>query len=236
MINAILFDFGQTLADSAEGFRLAEKEAETTLFADLVLSSWEDFLSDYRKLRRKSHEDSNFSRKSLWLSIYLHYGRELNEGFLQDLERQYWEIVRSKTRPFPETTTVLEKLTSEYRLALITNTQGQGTSGGHRLSLYPDLKPFFEVVIVAGESGVPPKPNQIPFLLCLDKLGILPAEAVFVGDDLKIDIRGAQGVGIQSIWLKHYLVQRNWPQEEISVPVINNLEQLFPLLEKMYQS
>ena len=83
---------------------------------------------------------------------------------------------------------------------------------------------------------MPPKPNQIPFLLCLDKLGILPAEAVFVGDDLKIDIRGAQGVGIQSIWLKHYLVQRNWPQEEISVPVINNLEQLFPLLEKMYQS
>ena len=32
---------------------------------------------------------------------------------------------------------------------MITNTQGQGISGAHRLSLFPDLETFFEIIIVA---------------------------------------------------------------------------------------
>ncbi len=75
MIKAILFDFGQTLADSAEGFRSAEKGAETRMFEDLGLASWQDFLSGYRKLRQEFHANSNFSRVALWQAIYLHYGR-----------------------------------------------------------------------------------------------------------------------------------------------------------------
>ena len=39
MIKAVLFDFSQTLADTAEGFHLAENEAQTRLFADLELDS-----------------------------------------------------------------------------------------------------------------------------------------------------------------------------------------------------
>ena len=234
MIKSILFDFGQTLADSAEGFRLAEKEAETRIFEDLGLASWQDFLSDYRKFRQEFHTNSNFSRKALWQAIYLHYGLEPSAGFLPEIEHDYWETVRSKTRLFPETKVVLRQLASTYRLALITNTQGQGISGGHRISLYPNLESFFEIIIVAGEAGVPPKPNRAPFLLCLEKLGILPSEAVYVGDDLRIDIRGAQDGGIQPIWLKHYSVPRKWPEGETSAPVTNSLEQLFPLLRRIY--
>ena len=230
MIEAILFDFGQTLADSAEGFRLAEKGAETSMFEDLGLTSWQDFLSDYRKFRQEFHANSNFSRVALWQATYLHYGRGADAAFLQVIELDYWETVRSKTRLFPETKAVLGQLASAYRLALITNTQGQGISGAHRLSLFPDLETFFEIIIVAGEAGVPPKPNRTPFLMCLEKLSLLPSEAVYVGDDLRIDIRGAQDVGIQPIWLKHQSVTRKWPEEETSAPVINSLEQLVPLL------
>ncbi|TES89075.1 MAG: HAD family hydrolase [Anaerolineales bacterium] len=236
MIKAILFDFGQTLADSAEGFRLAEKGAETRMFEDLGLASWQDFLSDYRKARQEFHANSNFSRVALWQGIYLHYGRGAGAAFLQVIEHDYWETVRSKTRLFPETKAVLGQLASGYRLALITNTQGQGISGGHRISLFPDLETFFEIIIVAGEAGVPPKPNRTPFLICLEKLGLLPSEAVYVGDDLRIDIRGAQNVGIQPIWLKHHSVPRKWPEVETSAPVINSLEQLVPLLERICHS
>jgi len=236
MIKAILFDFGQTLANSAEGFRLAEKEATTRIFEHLDLASWQDFLTDYRRLRQEFHANSNFSRKALWQAIYLYYGREPGAAILQGMEHDYWVTVRSKTRLFPETVAVLSQLASAYRLALITNTQGQGNSGGHRISLFPDLESYFEIIIVAGEAGVPPKPNRTPFLLCLEKLGLLPSEAVYVGDDLRIDIRGAQDVGIQPIWLKHHSVPRNWSQGETSAPVINSLEQLFPLLDRISHS
>lgn len=229
MTKTVIFDFGQTLVDSANGFRGAEKEAETKIFKHLGLGSWPEFLSNYRRVREEFHANSNFSRKALWQEVYLHYNQGPDLEFLLKAERDYWETVKSRTRLFPETKTVLEQLASEYRLALITNTQGQETSEKHRLSLFPDLEGFFEVIIVAGEAGVPPKPNHEPFLLCLEKLGAGPTEAIYVGDDWRIDICGAKGAGIQPVWLQHHSVSRKWPLVETSVPVITSLEQLLDL-------
>lgn len=229
MVKAILFDFGQTLVDSADGFRKAEKEAETKIFHDLGLESWPEFLSDYRSLRKDLQTRSIFSRRVLWQEIYLHYNRKQEPEFLLKAERDYWETVASETRPFPEAKAVLQRLSAAFRLALITNTQGQGPWGKHRLSLFPEIEGFFEVVVVAGEAGVPPKPNQEPFLMCLERLGIHPYEAIYVGDDWRIDICGAEEVGIRPVWLKHHSVNRNWPAVETSVPVIHSLEGLLDL-------
>jgi putative hydrolase of the HAD superfamily len=233
LIKAVLFDFGQTLVDSAEGFRKAEKEAEVKIFEHLGLESWPEFLSNYRRFRQDFHANSNFSRKAFWQEVYWHYNRSLDPEFLLKAERDYWKTVKSKTRLFSETEAVLEQLASEYRLALITNTQGQEASEEHRLTLFPDLKSFFEVIIVAGEAGVPAKPNRVPFLICLKKLGIGPAEAIYVGDDWRIDICGAKEVGIQPVWLQHHSVSRKWPSVETSVPVITSLEQL---LDKVFNT
>ncbi len=74
MIRAIIFDFGQTLVDSSNGFRLAEKEAERQIFSHLKFPSWNDFLADYRKIRKDFHTRSEFSRASLWRAVYDHYG------------------------------------------------------------------------------------------------------------------------------------------------------------------
>jgi len=226
---AVIFDFGQTLADSADGFRTAEKEAEFKIFEDLDMESWRKFLAHYRRLRQDFHANSNFSRKALWQQVYLHYNRKPDQEFLLKAERDYWQTVKSRTSLFPETKAVLEKLASEYRLALITNTQGQDASEKHRLTLFPEIESFFEVIIVAGEADVPPKPHCESFLLCLAKLGIAPAEAIYVGDDWRIDICGAQEVGIRPVWLKHHSVSRKWPVVETSVPVITSLEQLLDL-------
>ena len=35
MVKAVIFDFGQTLVDSADGFRAAEREAQDRIFAAL---------------------------------------------------------------------------------------------------------------------------------------------------------------------------------------------------------
>jgi len=226
---AIIFDFGQTLADSAGGFRTAEKEAETKIFADLGLESWPDFLTHYRQFRQEFHSRSNFSRRAIWWAVYLHYGREPDQESLLAAERNYWETVKSKTRPFPEAAVVLAQLATNYRLALITNSQGQPASEKHRLALFPELAALFEVIIVAGEAGLPPKPQPEPFLLCLEKLSLAPAEAIYVGDDWRIDICGAQEVGMQPVWLQHHSVSRKWPSVETSVPIITSLEQLLNL-------
>ncbi|MFH1932921.1 MAG: HAD family hydrolase [Pseudomonadota bacterium] len=229
MIKAVLFDFGQTLVDSANGFRAAEKEAQARIFSDLSLTSWENFLSSYRRIRKEFHDKSMFSRKLIWEEVYFYYCLAPDLTRLEIWEHEYWETVKAHTTLFPETEQVLEALTARYKLALITNTQGQQARNTHRINQFSNLERFFKVIIVAGEGGVPPKPDRIPFRLCLERLGIVPDEAVYVGDDWRIDICGAKDVGIQPIWLQHYSVNRNWPAVETSLPIITSLDQLLDL-------
>lgn len=232
MIKAILFDFGQTLADSAKGFRAAEKEAQTKIYSNLSQIPWETFLSNYRRIRKEFHGKSILSRKAFWQAVYLHFSHKPDLKCLEKWEDAYWDTVKTHTTPFPETIQVLKGLSVKRQLALITNTQGQKTSENHRISLFPELEMLFKVIIVAGESGVPPKPDPTSFRLCLERLGIAPAETVFVGDDWRVDICGASDVGIYPIWLQHHSVQRAWPEVETTVPVITSLEQLPGLIRE----
>ncbi|MGD1974079.1 MAG: HAD family hydrolase [Desulfobacterales bacterium] len=234
MIKAVIFDFGQTLVDSANGFRTAEKQAQKNLFAILGLTNREDFLKIYRRLRKEFHERSDFSRNSLWREVLYYYCVAPETGQLEKWETEYWETVKTRTTIFPETEEVLESLSDRYEVALITNTQGQKSTGKHRISLFPKLEKFFQVIIVAGENEVPPKPDSKPFRQCVEKLSLPAGQAVYVGDDYRIDICGARDAGLHPIWLKHHSVRRNWPAVKISVPVITNLKQLLEL-DSIYQ-
>jgi len=229
MIKAVIFDFGQTLVDSADGFRKAEKESQARIYPDFKNISWATFLKTYREVRRDHQKKSIFSRKTIWEEVYNRFDRRPVSGFLEKFESDYWETVNDRSRIFPEAESVLANLAGRYHLALITNTQGQKNAGTHRISQFPKLEQYFEVIVVAGEQGIPPKPDPIPFQLCLEKLGIKPDESVYVGDDWRIDIRGAGDMGMHPVWLKHETVQRNWPSMETNVPVIHRLDQLLDL-------
>jgi putative hydrolase of the HAD superfamily len=230
MIKAVIFDFGQTLVDSADGFRTAEKQVQDNLFTNLGLTIREDFLAIYRRLRKEFHGRSDFSRNSLWREVFYYYCLAPETGQLEKWETEYWETVKARTTIFPEAEEVLASLSARFEVALITNTQGQKTTGTHRIRLFPGLEKFFRVIIIAGEGEIPPKPDPEPFRLCLEKLNIAAGQAVYVGDDYRIDICGARDSGLCPVWLQHYSVRRNWPEVQTSVPVITSLKQLLELL------
>lgn len=229
MIRAIVFDFGQTLVDSADGFRTAEKEAQRKASAALGPAEGEAFLSVYREIRSRFHARSDFSRKRILEELFRHYGRKPDSALLERWETEYWEKIKTMTRIFPEAEAVLTALGGRYRLALITNAQGQTEMGKHRLGNYPELMRFFEVIIVAGEGGVPAKPDPLPFRLCLDQLGIAPSEAVYVGDDWRIDVCGSEAAGMHPVWLRHRSLRQSCPQVETVAPVIDSLERLLDI-------
>jgi FMN phosphatase YigB (HAD superfamily) len=113
-------------------------------------------------------------------------------------------------------------------LALITNISGKSKI---RIRDFPEILEYFDGIVYAGESGIPPKPDKIPFLTCLDLLKIKPQDAIFVGDDFNIDICGAIEVGITPLWLKHEMTIRNWPDINIEVKVIHSLYELLNIEE-----
>lgn len=231
MIKAVLFDFDQTLANSAEGFRYAEKQAQKRIFENILVTSWDDFLSVYRRFRKQRHAVSNLSRKALWEEVYRHYCRPCDSSLLEKWEDDYWQAVKARTVLFPEALSTLQSLARRYKLAVISNTQAQAGSQKHRLIETPHLTECFDVVIVAGEAGVPPKPDPSVFLTCLETLDIDPSQAVYVGDDWRADICGAADAGLRAIWIKHSLLSRSWPRpdRDISVPVITSLDSLLDI-------
>ncbi len=234
MVRAVLFDFGQTLVDSAHGFRTAEKQLQSRILSRLVNVDSDEFLTFYRQRRAERQHASDFSRKNLAVDLLQHFGRAVDPADVESWEDEYWQTVRGHTREFPEARGVLRKLHPSFRLGLVTNTQGQGRLGSHRLRDFPALMERFQVVVVAGEAGVPEKPDPSPFLTCLRQLECSSAEAVYVGDDWRIDMCGAQAAGMPAIWLQHQATHRRWPDAASDVPIIRSLDELlgFPLLSE----
>jgi len=116
-------------------------------------------------------------------------------------------------RPFDGAVDKLERLRQAgHRLALLTN----GSSRFQRRKLERfGLSDFFEVVLVEGELGFG-KPDERVFRLALQHLGARPEDCCMVGDNLRADVGGAQGVGIAGIWNDVYA--RGLPADSGVVP------------------
>ena len=226
MAKAVIFDFGQTLVDSADGFRTAEIEAQDSIFAALEGVERNRFIDVYRRVRRAHHEQSRLSRRDIWRAVCDALQREVDEQRLVAWEGEYWKRVNALTRVFPDARRTLDALRATHHLALISNTQGQAGGGAHRLSVFPDLARAFECIVIAGENGIPAKPDAEPFLRCLRQMKLDPGDCFYVGDDYQFDVCGSRGVGMRPVWLKHHSVRRNWPDVDTDVPVITSLDEL----------
>jgi putative hydrolase of the HAD superfamily len=59
---------------------------------------------------------------------------------------------------------------------------------------------YFEVRVISGVEGVE-KPDQKIFRLALDRIGVEPEEAVYVGDSVHFDVEPATAVGMLGVLL-----------------------------------
>jgi len=82
--------------------------------------------------------------------------------------------------------------------------------------------------IVISEAGDVRKPERGIFDLTLGRLGVTPAEAVFVGDHPEIDIRGARDAGMRAIWNR----DDYWGSCPFADAVIEELDELPGVLDR----
>ena len=93
---------------------------------------------------------------------------------------------------FRRLTPVLERLASRYRLGIVSNFYGNLDG----LLAAEGLRPLFSVVADSGVLGVT-KPEAAIFLHAAGAVGAAPADCVMVGDSVKRDMKGAEGVGMK---------------------------------------
>lgn len=134
---------------------------------------------------------------------------------IADSSYRYVLDVLQKTRP------VVEQLSSEYKLVLVSNFYGNIETVLKDFGLYD----YFSGIIESSVVGVR-KPDPAIYRLGVEAIGLPAGEVLVVGDSFSKDVIPAKSVGCKVAWLKG----EGWGGEETdeSVPdiVITDLQQI----------
>jgi putative hydrolase of the HAD superfamily len=126
----------------------------------------------------------------------------LNEFGIDDLilatliAENYVILSPQKTILFPHSHEALSYLKTKYPLHIITN--GFEELQQQKLDNC-DLRKYFSTITTSEEAGVKKPENRI-FELALKKAGARAQESLMIGDDLEVDVAGARGIGMGTIF------------------------------------
>ena len=111
----------------------------------------------------------------------------------------YYDVISSAVMPVPgDARAVLARLTEDgHGLGLVSNTMWAPAMHDADLARFGLLE-FLPVRIYSSEAGFV-KPHSSIYREALDALSVAPAEAVFVGDRLDVDVAGPQKIGMRAI-------------------------------------
>ena len=116
----------------------------------------------------------------------------------RSLAQEFSSLRRQQQRLFPKTREVLEQLSSQFKLGLLTN----GAPDLQREKIVASgCEDLFSTIVISGEHGIG-KPEPAIFERLLQELGVSSSEAIMVGNSLERDIAGARAAGVVSVWMR----------------------------------
>lgn len=93
------------------------------------------------------------------------------------------------------------------------------------------LSHHFKVSVAAHELGVA-KPDAAIFLAACRELGVAPEDAVYVGDDVLLDVQGAQRAGLRAVWMNRTGSTEHLEHEVVPDAVVRDFEELLDWLKR----
>ncbi|MDI3297864.1 MAG: HAD-IA family hydrolase [Bacillota bacterium] len=98
-------------------------------------------------------------------------------------------------QPDPDAPALLERLRAAgFRLGVVSNADRHA----HALLEKAGLARYLELIFTSEEAGVE-KPDPAIFRMALERLGLEAEEAVYVGDQLEVDVHGARAAGLAAL-------------------------------------
>lgn len=195
-VAALSLDLDDTLWAFAPAVRGAEEELYQWLLKQAPATA--DILIGPETLREYRHRTA-IARPDLHdLALQRHESiREVlrSAGEDPDLSDEAYDVfysARQRVVLFDDVPPALEWLSSRYPIAAITN----GNSNLKAIG----IEQFFHVTVTAADFGYA-KPDPRIFHAAASALGLSPNQILHVGDDLQLDVKGAQSAGLQAAWL-----------------------------------
>lgn len=171
----------------------------TVDLADLVYLSWSELRAEIPRFLRSQLEDLRRRRRGL-KAVFLDSG-----DTLIDEESQIWDPEREgivlQANAIPGADALMQGLAARgVPVALVADGRDESFRRVHGALGYWDM---FEVKAISETSGIC-KPDPRMYLEAMRKLGLRQTDAagiVMMGNNIKRDIRGANALGLTSVWL-----------------------------------
>jgi FMN phosphatase YigB (HAD superfamily) len=214
---AVLFDlFGTVALFAQERLPLFEWQGKTTrstmgklrgvIEEKVPLVPFEQFFTAMSAVNLELGELRNrdmreFSSAYRFNRVLLHVGlpeAATTQQIAADLANAHMELLARATTVPPAHVSLLARVFSHYRVALVSNFDHSLTA--RRIIERDGASPYFHHVVISEEHGWR-KPHPRIFTDALDALKVSPTEALFVGDSPYDDIIGAHQVGMDIAWV-----------------------------------
>ena len=207
-----MFDWAYTLVDLVrEDDRVAflelmnflkKKDVKLPEF-ELIFSEYQDLFYGLIKESRQTHREANFEIVLRYL--FFKHGIEIEKrSSWKDILTVYYKVIHGVRRVYPDVMGTLKYFKeSGIRMAIISNTTNPQFIKEEELCR-TGLSTYFEFAIFSSSTPYR-KPHPSIFNAAISKLNLDAENILFVGDDLKTDVMGAQSVGMQTAWLNRDL-------------------------------
>ncbi|HEY4374343.1 MAG TPA: HAD family hydrolase [Burkholderiales bacterium] len=206
VIKAIAFDLDDTFWPIAPTIDRAEKAMIAWIKAEYPHVAPQFDINSLRLLRASlvaenpalKHDVINLRRNTIRAAFL----EAAESEAAADLAFDFFRSERNRVEFFPDVLPALERLRERYTLAVISNGFADLTAIG--------IHGHFAAIVSAHEVGVS-KPHPAIYGTCVERVGLTPAELVYVGDDPDNDIIGPSAAGMAAVWINRQ--GRPWPEE-----------------------
>lgn len=127
-------------------------------------------------------------------------------------------------RLFDNALDVVQAVSKVAKVGMITN--GPTAIQRPKIELL-GIESHFPVIVISEEAGVW-KPDPRIFEIALERCGVEPRNAIYVGDSPEHDIPGAHAAGMRAVWMNR--IGTRWPGGREPDAEIHDLRELLPLV------
>jgi len=213
-VRAVLFDLGDTLIFQAHAPDPAELFTKMAQQVQPLLDSWRvtlrvelpALLSEISR----AVEAAQPGRRARGLEVdgaFITRGALATYGAEVSPEQaiEFWRatdvgLAAWGAQIYPDTIDTLARLRAlDTPVALVSNTLSASAALRNSLAAFGITEELLHVIVTSTDvMRVKPRPE--PFRRALDALGVAARDAVFVGDSLEADVRGAKALGMTAVW------------------------------------
>jgi len=204
MKKAVLFDLDNTLYDYDKPHEKALKQTYKVL-KKYIDFSFSKFLKLFNISKEEIHKELSGTASAHNRVLYFQRLIEKTHNTVEpkiilNLEETYWDSFLKNMQIKKEVIPVFKKIKKAgLKIVVVTD-----LTAHIQLRKIEKLKisNYVDFLVTSEEAGSE-KPHSIMFLLALNKIKILPKDAIMVGDNTVTDIEGANSIGLDTILLKN---------------------------------